>query len=185
MPSRFKYGLIYFATALSLVHSNPATFQHHYMLRKHLPGLKYLIHLLSINYFTSSLASNTNYSLTTAQLNAFVDVRDKYAVYSSSFNTHASNCTGVLDNSANVHVLKDKLLFTSKSIDCPVVVDVGTVIGTNYLSGIGTAEIKWYDNYNVEYSTLLHDALYYLDSPINVISVTKLGIDNEDDKLNI
>ena len=96
-----------------------------------------------------------------------------------------SNQSGAIDNSANVHVLRDKSLFISEIHPCPLGADAGTVAGSNKPQGIGLAEIQWYDNNYQLHKASLHDALYFPDSPVNVISVSKLGIDNKDDDLNI
>ena len=141
MPHCFRKGLIYLTTILSLADANPSSFQHNIAIKKVLPGLKYLLHPLLATHFTSPLVENTNYCLTTAQLHDFVEIRNKYEVYSSSFNVHASNCSGVLDNSANVHVINDKSLYTSPIIKCPLGLDMGTVVGSNTPLGIGTAKM--------------------------------------------
>ena len=48
----------------------------------------------------------------------------------------------MLDNSANVHILKDKSLFISKIQPYLLGADVGIVIGSNKLQGIGLVQIK-------------------------------------------
>ena len=63
--------------------------------------------------------------------------------------------------------------------------DIGTVVGTNAPLGIGTAEMIWLDENSIHHSLVLEDALYYPDSPVNVISATKLGLDSSDPQLNM
>jgi len=68
-------------------------------------------------------------------------VIDHYKAYNTRFNTSTSNFSGVLDNSSNVKVLKDKSLFTSTISYCPHSMDVDTVFGSNNPAGIGHAKI--------------------------------------------
>ena len=95
------------------------------------------------------------------------------------------NCSGVMDNSANVHVVTDKRLFVGPILPCPTSVNVGTVVGSNPPSGIGLARTQWQDNHGAKHEADLVDALHFPDSPVNVVSVTKLGIDRRDPLLNI
>ena len=89
-----------------------------------------------------------------------------------------------MDNSANMHVLRDKYLFVSDIKPTPLGADVGTVVGSNKPQGIGLAETQWHDDDHVLRKETLHDALCFPDSPVNVISVSKLGLDNDDGTCN-
>ena len=115
----------------------------------------------------------------------FVCTTTKYKDFRSSMNVTPVNRSGVMDNSANVHVVKDETLFVGPILPCPVNADVGTVVGSNPPKGIGLARIQWEDNQGLHHEADLVDALYFPDSPVNVVSVTKLGIDRKDPRLNI
>ena len=45
--------------------------------------------------------------------------------------------------------------------------------------------MKWLDNIDIEYTILLNDILFFSDSLVNVISISKLGIDAKDTLINI
>ena len=99
----------------------------------------------SYTYFTMLISTNTLYYLSTSQINDFITIRDRFKVYISSFNTHSYNCSGRLDNSANIHILKDHSLFTSIILDCSISIDMGIVISLNRLQGIREVCIIWYN----------------------------------------
>jgi len=115
----------------------------------------------------------------------FVLVTSKYVVYQSSLNTTPSNLSGVMDNSTNIYILRDCSLFIADISLCPLGADVGTVVRSSKPQGIGLAQIKWLDNDNEEHTMPLYNALYFPDSPVNIISVSKLGIDAKDILINI
>ena len=82
-------------------------------------------------------------------------------------------------------MIKDKNLFISDILDCPLGIDIDTVIGNNKPHRIGMAAMVWYNKSGIRYCFLLQDTLYHPDSSVNVISVTKLGQDECDSILNI
>ena len=69
----------------------------------------------------------------------FALFKNRHAACNTSFSAESRNLTGVLDNSANVHVLKDYSLFISSIEPCPIGVNVGTVVGSTPPEGVGTA----------------------------------------------
>ena len=167
--------------------NNPAnlTSTLHRCTIKYLRGLKHVAHPLSCSNFTPPAIQSTSYCLSTSQVKDFIEVRDRFATCQESFNVSVNSTTGVLDNSANVHVLRDKSLFTSDTLPCPVGLDVGTVVGSDPPTGIGAAQMAWCDDEHNKNSLQLCEALYYPNSPVNVISITKLGMDASDKRLNI
>ena len=111
------------------------------LIRKYLLGMKYILPSNASMHFSSPSTTATSYCLTTHQIDSFIDIRDRFQSYISAFNATPFNCSGVLDNSANVHVIKDRSLFIREIVDCPLGLDVGTVVGSNAPQGIGTARI--------------------------------------------
>ena len=45
--------------------------------------------------------------------------------------------------------------------------------------------MKWLDNKNIKHTILLYNALYFPDSLVNIISVSKLGINAKNTPMNI
>ena len=43
----------------------------------------------------------------------------------------------------------------------------------------------WFNDENVKYNPILKEALYYPDSLVNIVSITKLGLDTFNNKLKI
>ena len=82
-----------------------------------------------------------------------------------------------MDNSTNTHVLKDKSLFINNINPYLLGANVGTIIDMTKPAGISLAEIQQYDNDSYLYKATMHDALYFLDLPINIISISKLALD--------
>ena len=153
-------------------------------LYKYLPSLEHCFLVAPQVYFHPPQPVTTYcFNVTVAQ--DFVKVNQKYASYNTSFSVASNNATGVLDNSANIHVLKDKSLFISTIEPCPINTTIGTIVGSNPPQGVGTARIAWKDHDNKLHHLTLYDALYYPDSPANIVSITKLGPDNADHTLNI
>ena len=70
-------------------------------------------------------------------------LHDKYENYCHSTDFRHVDCTAVLDNSANVHIIGDKRLFLSDIKPCPIGMDVGTVTGSNAPQGIATVHFYW------------------------------------------
>ena len=153
-------------------------------IHKLLPGLRCAFFSANSVCFHSSSASNA-YCFNASIAEEFVKVTNKHASCNTSFAAASNNATGALDNSANVHVLKDRSLFVSDISPSPIGVNVGTVVVSTPPQGVGTARIYWTDKNNVRHALVLQDALYYPVSPANVVSITKLGLDNDDMLLNI
>ena len=87
-----------------------------------------------------------------------------------SFDTDSS--TIVCNNSANVSICKDKRMFVGemRHIANTQVVTIG---GKGHqASGIGTVRWIWSDDYGKNHEYLIEDALYFPQSPINILSVT-------------
>lgn len=148
-----------------------------------LPIVKHMIRPL-LPHFVLPL-SHPNPSLAGSIAEDFALTTKRYEEHQPSMTVSVTNRTGVLDNSANVHVLRDKCLFIGNINPCPLGVDVGTVVESNKPEGMGLAQIKWHDVNNILHEILLQDALCFPDSPVNVISITKLGLDSRDNQLSI
>ena len=154
------------------------------IIRKYLYDLKYFT--IPLPLCVSPSPSSTSNCLTMAQIDGFINIRDQLSIYASStFHVEPSIHSRVIDNSANICVIKDKYLFTSDIRNCLLGINIGTVISNNKSHRIGTAAMVWYNKSGTKHCFLLKYALYYPDSSVNVISVTKLGQDECDSTLNI
>ena len=95
---------------------------------------------------------------------------------SASVRFDADSVTVVCDNSANVHVCNDKSCFVGE-IKMDWSLQVATIGGKkNTSAGIGTVRWKWKDDNGVFHTFEIQDALYFPDSPVNILSVTNLQI---------
>lgn len=180
MLNRFKQHMLYaIQLALPTAPDRPLFGP----IYKFLPGSRHIFHAAHAIYFHPSSPSNA-FCFNVAIAEEFMKVNYKYQVHNTAFNATSANITGVLDNSANVCVIRNKSLFISVIEACPLGVNVGAVVGSTPPQGVGTARIAWTDDSNVRHSLTLHDALHYPDSPANAISIAKLGSDNNDMLLN-
>ena len=62
---------------------------------------------------------------------------------------------------------------------------MGVVVGSNKPQDIGREKLVWNDNNNRLHSLTLEDSPRYPLSPMNDISVSKLGVDHNDVTLNM
>ena len=91
----------------------------------------------------------------------------------SSFLTYSA--VAALDNCVNIHIIIDKTLFLNGLRQCSPSDGVNTATGSNSPQGIDTATMRWRHSDGTIHEAVLHDALHYPDSPVNVVSVTKLA----------
>ena len=142
IPSRLLHGGLQLLRSLPLSDQSSLLQEYSMIVRKYLRGLKYFT--IPMPLYASPPPSSSSHCLTTAQIDGFIDVRDRFSVYTSStFHVEPSVHSGVMDNSANIHVIKDKHLFTSDIHDCPLGVDIGTVIRNRY-GGNGLVRQGWH-----------------------------------------
>ena len=99
----------------------------------------------------------------------------------SSFFTYS--VVDASDNYANVHVIRDKALFLNELHQCSLSDGVSTVTGRNSLQGIDTATMRWRHKDGTIHEAVLYGALYYPDSPVNIVSATKLAQDTTDSRI--
>ena len=112
-------------------------------------------------------------------------LHNKYDKCCHSRDFHRSDCTVVLNNSANVHVIGQKRVFIDGVKSCPIGMDVGTVTGSNDPQCIGTAQFCWLENDGHSHFHNLEDSLYYPSSLVNFVGVTKLATNNNDHSMRI
>jgi hypothetical protein len=96
------------------------------------------------------------------------------------FDTDSSSV--VCDNSANCHVCNDRRMFT-KLRDTPLTNTVVATIGgkTSIPTGIGTVKWTWKDDAGQDHTHHLTDVLYFPTSPVNILSITALADQLNDD----
>ena len=97
-----------------------------------------------------------------------------------SFDTDSS--TIVCDNSANFSICNDKRMFVG---DLKQVTKhkVATIGGKGHApSGLGTVKWRWVDDNGKSHEYLIHDVLYFPQSPINILSVTSFPRQLKEDK---
>ena len=101
---------------------------------------------------------------------------------SASVRFDADSVTVVCDNSANVHVCNDKNCFVGE-IKLDNDLQVATIGGKeNTSAGIGTVRWKWKDDEGVFHTFEIRDVLYFPESPVNILSVTKFADQLNDDE---
>ena len=97
-----------------------------------------------------------------------------------SFDTDASNI--ICDNSANVHICNDKSMFVGPiwQTDKHYVATIG---GTkNAATGMGTVCWRWKDDTRRQHSTNINDVLLFPQSPVNILSITALAAQFNNDE---
>jgi hypothetical protein len=96
------------------------------------------------------------------------------------FDTDSSSV--VCNNSANRHVCNDRRMFTELR-DTPMTNTVVATIGgkTSIPTGIGTVKWTWKDDSGQEHTHHLTDVLYFPTSPVNILSITALADQLNDD----
>ena len=90
----------------------------------------------------------------------------------------------IMDNSANCHIFRDKALFKDGIKSFPVSIQhlkVRTANGSTAPAGIGTVEITICDDEGKNHKLKLENALYFPESPVNVLGVTSLAAQLDDD----
>ncbi len=100
----------------------------------------------------------------------------------NSVSFDSDGLTIVLDNSATCHICNNKSLFISPITPIPTSNDIGvdTAGGTVRPIGIGNIRIKWTDDDGLAHQEVIDDVLYFPKSPVNIIGVTKLGMQRND-----
>jgi hypothetical protein len=107
---------------------------------------------------------------------------DKDQGHSVSFDTDSH--TVVVDNAANCHICNDKRMFIGKinefSVESSYSVD--TVGGGSKPKGIGTVLWMITDDAGKRHEERIDEVLYFPDSPVNILGVTKLAKQRGDDE---
>ena len=87
----------------------------------------------------------------------------------------SDSTTMVCDNSANVHICNNRSMFVGE-LQHVTNHKVATIGGRGHpASGIGTVRWIWTDDFGVKHTNLIHDVLYFPQSPINILSVTSFA----------
>jgi hypothetical protein len=114
-------------------------------------------------------------SSSTLQVHAVALNIDDKVSSSSSVRFDADSVTVICDNSANVHVCNTKSCFVGE-IQMDKSLQVATIGGRqNASAGIGTVRWKWNDDDGVSHTFEIRDVLYFPESPVNILSVTKFA----------
>eukprot|EP00957_Ditylum_brightwellii_P133134 10150694-Ditylum_brightwellii.AAC.1 len=107
-------------------------------------------------------------------------------IISSQVNNHevftfdTDGTTAITDNSAKVHIFNDKRIFVGELIPIGSNIRVATIRGTDHKpEAIGTARVYWKDDKGNSHQYDLMKALYFPKIPVNIISITSL-----EDQLN-
>eukprot|EP00984_Skeletonema_dohrnii_P013467 scaffold5583_cov166-Skeletonema_dohrnii-CCMP3373.AAC.1 len=97
-----------------------------------------------------------------------------------SFDSDAK--TVICDNSANVHICNDESMFVGpiRRTDKHYVATIGGK--QNNASGMGTVRWTWKDDAGKKHTIDLENVLYFPQSPVNILSVTSLADQQEDDQ---
>ena len=110
-----------------------------------------------------------------------IDDRDSKA--GSGFTTFdLDSNTVICDNSANVHICNKKSMFIGE-ITPDTHSHVATIGGKqNKPRGVGTVRWTWKDDAGQRHSFDIDHVLYFPDSPVNILSVTKFAAQLKDDE---
>ena len=101
-----------------------------------------------------------------------VDDKVKQSNDTSRFDTDASFV--VCDNSANTHICNNRDMFvTFNATTSGLVATIGEKL--NHPAGIGTVKWTWKDDGGEVHTKKLENKLYFSKSPINIMSVTELA----------
>lgn len=97
-----------------------------------------------------------------------------------------SNSTSyVVDNSANCHICSQKELYVGKVTALTGDtghVGVQTATGVLVPRGLGTVHLKIKDDEGIVHTKDIHDALFFPESPVNILRVTHLADQLKDDE---
>ena len=89
--------------------------------------------------------------------------------------------TVICDNSANVHICNNKSSFV-EDVEMDKSLQVATIDSRqNTSAGIGIVCWKWKDDDGVFHTFKIQDVLYFPESPVNTLSVTKFADQLVDD----
>jgi hypothetical protein len=84
--------------------------------------------------------------------------------------------TAITDNAANALIFNEKRIFIGDLIPIDSVIGVVTIGGTDHKpTAFGTARVSWKDDAGVTHRYDLNNALYFPNSPVNIISITSLA----------
>ena len=88
----------------------------------------------------------------------------------------------VLDNSANCHICKDKSMFVTeiKPLAATSNLQVQTAGGNYAPQGIGSVRWKWRDDDGKLHNELIEEGLYFPESPVNILGITKWAKQRQD-----
>ena len=90
--------------------------------------------------------------------------------------------TIICDNSANVHICNDKSMFVGDILPDKSS-QVATIGGKqNRPRGVGTVCWKWKDDGGKYHAFDIKNVLYFPDSPVNILSVTKFAAQLDDNE---
>ncbi len=106
---------------------------------------------------------------------------DDMTAQRSTFSFDSDATSVICDNSANVHVCNDRNMFVGdiQPLQSHAVATIGG--NTNVASGIGNVKWRWKDDTGHEHSYLIHNVLFFPESPINILSITEFANQLNDD----
>ena len=93
--------------------------------------------------------------------------------------------TGAIDNSFNIHAFNNKSLFIGDMCPHWSNADIITVVKINKPKETGLAQILLRDINNSLHAIQVFNTLYFYSSLVSVTSISKLGINMNDNVLNI
>lgn len=129
----------------------------------------------------SSACYNTHMKLSKVLLEAFSGDLPSSG-YRISFDS--DYCVFIADNSANCHICKDESLYVGpmKKMEFDENFQVQTANGITSPQGIGTIKLVIIDDEGVSHTELINDVLFFPDSPVNILGITRLGLQRKDDE---
>eukprot|EP00957_Ditylum_brightwellii_P203826 15336403-Ditylum_brightwellii.AAC.1 len=96
---------------------------------------------------------------------------------------YTDGTTAIIDNLANAHIFNDKKLFIGEIYKMDPSTRATTIGGTDHKpEGIGTAQVEWKDDQGCTHRYKFKKALYFPDLLVNIISITSLAEQLQDDE---
>ena len=134
-------------------------------------GLK--IGIITFSDFSSEkISSDKNFAFTTVHVLKSVDL-NKYKAF-SSFDSNSA--TALVDNCANIHIWNERSQFDNFRTIPKNSQGVSTIGGQPHIAeGIGDVTTSWCDDKGEVFRHTLKDVLHFKDSPVKIISPSKLA----------
>lgn len=120
-------------------------------------------------------STNSSWTMPRLVKQAFSEDSQRGCSSFASFDSDTS--TVIIDNAANCHICNDLSMFVSPiaSFQADDNMKVSTAGGTYAPLGFGTVKWSWKDDSFYTHEFLIDEVLYFPESPVNILGVSKFG----------